>query len=31
VSIPMHGGVEALNVASAAAVASYELLRRRAR
>jgi 23S rRNA (guanosine2251-2'-O)-methyltransferase len=30
VSIPMHGGVESLNVASAAAVASYELLRRRA-
>jgi 23S rRNA (guanosine2251-2'-O)-methyltransferase len=29
VSIPMHGGVESLNVASAAAVASYELLRRR--
>jgi 23S rRNA (guanosine2251-2'-O)-methyltransferase len=31
VSIPMHGGVESLNVASAAAVASYELLRRRTR
>jgi len=29
VSIPMRGGVESLNVASAAAVASYELLRRR--
>jgi 23S rRNA (guanosine2251-2'-O)-methyltransferase len=29
VAIPMHGGVESLNVASAAAVASYELLRRR--
>jgi 23S rRNA (guanosine2251-2'-O)-methyltransferase len=29
VSIPMHGGVESLNVASAAAVAGYELLRRR--
>jgi 23S rRNA (guanosine2251-2'-O)-methyltransferase len=28
-SIPMFGGVESLNVASAAAVASYELLRRR--
>jgi 23S rRNA (guanosine2251-2'-O)-methyltransferase len=27
--IPMDGGVESLNVASAAAVASYELLRRR--
>jgi 23S rRNA (guanosine2251-2'-O)-methyltransferase len=29
VSIPLRGGVESLNVASAAAVASYELLRRR--
>jgi 23S rRNA (guanosine2251-2'-O)-methyltransferase len=29
VAIPMRGGVESLNVASAAAVASYELLRRR--
>lgn len=29
VAIPMHGGVESLNVASAAAVACYELLRRR--
>ena len=29
VAIPMHGGVESLNVASAAAVAAYELLRRR--
>jgi 23S rRNA (guanosine2251-2'-O)-methyltransferase len=29
VSIPMRGGVESLNVASAAAVACYELLRRR--
>ena len=29
VSIPMRGGVESLNVASAAAVAGYELLRRR--
>jgi 23S rRNA (guanosine2251-2'-O)-methyltransferase len=29
VSIPMHNGVESLNVASAAAVACYELLRRR--
>ncbi|HVL85665.1 MAG TPA: RNA methyltransferase [Pseudonocardia sp.] len=29
-AIPMHGGVESLNVASAAAVAAYELLRRRA-
>lgn len=29
VAIPLHGGVESLNVASAAAVASYELLRRR--
>lgn len=29
VSIPMHGGVESLNVASAAAVAGYEMLRRR--
>jgi 23S rRNA (guanosine2251-2'-O)-methyltransferase len=29
VAIPMHGGVESLNVASAAAVAGYELLRRR--
>ncbi|GEL19831.1 RNA methyltransferase [Pseudonocardia asaccharolytica DSM 44247 = NBRC 16224] len=28
-AIPMHGGVESLNVASAAAVAAYELLRRR--
>lgn len=28
-SIPMFGGVESLNVASAAAVAAYELLRRR--
>ena len=31
VAIPMCGGVESLNVASAAAVASYELLRRRDR
>jgi 23S rRNA (guanosine2251-2'-O)-methyltransferase len=31
VGIPMRGGVESLNVASAAAVASYELLRRRDR
>lgn len=30
VAIPMFGGVESLNVASAAAVACYELLRRRA-
>ncbi len=30
VAIPMRGGVESLNVASAAAVVSYELLRRRA-
>jgi 23S rRNA (guanosine2251-2'-O)-methyltransferase len=29
VSLPMYGGVESLNVASAAAVAGYELLRRR--
>ncbi|MBV9314400.1 MAG: RNA methyltransferase [Pseudonocardia sp.] len=29
IAIPMHGGVESLNVASAAAIASYELLRRR--
>ena len=29
VAIPMRGGVESLNVASAAAVACYELLRRR--
>lgn len=29
VAIPMHGDVDSLNVASAAAVASYELLRRR--
>jgi 23S rRNA (guanosine2251-2'-O)-methyltransferase len=29
VAIPMHGGVESLNVASAAAVVCYELLRRR--
>jgi 23S rRNA (guanosine2251-2'-O)-methyltransferase len=29
VAIPMHGGVESLNVAGAAAVAGYELLRRR--
>jgi 23S rRNA (guanosine2251-2'-O)-methyltransferase len=29
VAIPMHGGVESLNVASAAAVAAYELMRRR--
>lgn len=28
-AIPMHSGVESLNVASAAAVAAYELLRRR--
>jgi 23S rRNA (guanosine2251-2'-O)-methyltransferase len=28
-AIPMYGGVESLNVASAAAVAAYELLRRR--
>jgi 23S rRNA (guanosine2251-2'-O)-methyltransferase len=28
-AIPMFGGVESLNVASAAAVAAYELLRRR--
>jgi 23S rRNA (guanosine2251-2'-O)-methyltransferase len=28
-AIPMHGGVESLNVASAAAVAAFELLRRR--
>ena len=28
-SIPMFGGVESLNVASAGAVAAYELLRRR--
>jgi 23S rRNA (guanosine2251-2'-O)-methyltransferase len=28
-AIPMHGGVESLNVASAGAVAAYELLRRR--
>jgi 23S rRNA (guanosine2251-2'-O)-methyltransferase len=31
VAIPMHNGVESLNVAGAAAVASYELLRRRRR
>ena len=31
VSIPMHNGVESLNVASAAAVACYELLRRQGR
>jgi 23S rRNA (guanosine2251-2'-O)-methyltransferase len=31
VSIPMHGGVESLNVASAGALAAYELLRRRSR
>ncbi len=29
VAIPMHGGVESLNVAGAAAVAGYELLRRK--
>jgi 23S rRNA (guanosine2251-2'-O)-methyltransferase len=29
-AIPMHGGVESLNVASAGAVAAFELLRRRA-
>jgi 23S rRNA (guanosine2251-2'-O)-methyltransferase len=29
VAIPMRGGVESLNVATAAAVAAYELLRRR--
>ncbi|MFP5020000.1 TrmH family RNA methyltransferase [Pseudonocardia phyllosphaerae] len=29
VSLPMYGGVESLNVASAGAVAAYELLRRR--
>jgi 23S rRNA (guanosine2251-2'-O)-methyltransferase len=28
-AIPMHGGVESLNVASAAAVAAFDLLRRR--
>ena len=28
-AIPMHGGVESLNVASAGAVAAFELLRRR--
>ncbi|MDQ4119688.1 MAG: TrmH family RNA methyltransferase, partial [Actinomycetota bacterium] len=28
-TIPMFGGVESLNVASAGAVAAYELLRRR--
>lgn len=28
-SLPMYGGVESLNVASAGAVAAYELLRRR--
>lgn len=28
VAIPLHGGVESLNVASAAAVAAYELMRR---
>lgn len=30
-AIPMHGGVESLNVASAGAVAAFELLRRRDR
>jgi 23S rRNA (guanosine2251-2'-O)-methyltransferase len=29
VSIPMRGGVESLNVSTAATVAGYELLRRR--
>jgi 23S rRNA (guanosine2251-2'-O)-methyltransferase len=29
IAIPMRGGVESLNVAAAAAVAAYELLRRR--
>ena len=29
-AIPMHGGVESLNVASAGAVAAFELPRRRA-
>jgi tRNA G18 (ribose-2'-O)-methylase SpoU len=29
VSIPMSGGVESLNVASAAAVVAFELARRR--